>query len=818
VGGEPDQWLALQIAYDALEDAGCTDLPPEVRARTGIVLGKGTYLNGGNAIAVQRGLVVSQTLALLKQLRPEYTEEELELLREEMKRALPPIGPETVPGLIPNIIVGRIANRLDLMGPSYTVDAACASSLVAIQLAMRDLLDGACDLALAGGSQVWMPVPTLNVFCQLGALSRTERIRPFDKDADGTLLGEGIGMVVLKRMEDAVRDGDRVYAAIRGVGVASDGRGMSVMAPRVDGQELALRKAYADAEVSPSSIGLIEAHGTGTPVGDVVELESLTRVFGLRDGGLPGCAIGTVKSMISHTIPAAGVAGIIKLALSLYHRVLPPTLNCEQPNPKLELEKTPFYVNTETRPWIHGGTEPRRAGINAFGFGGINAHAVLEEVATDVRLDHLPPWDAEVFILQGASTAAVAETARRLARRLEASGPSYSLADLAYTLNCCAPAGGHAVRLAIVAADFEDLRAKLERAAARLDEADCRRIKDMAGIYYEAEPLGRAGKVVFVFPGEGAQYAGMLGDLCLHFPEVRQAFDRTDRLYRDHPRGYLTSDSVCPRPAFTDDERRNAEAQLMQMDIAVEAVLTANQAMDEVLRRLDIRPDAAVGHSTGEYSAARSAGVLQVDTEESFVAFCSALNRCYEAAESRDDLPRAVLLAVGADRERVDAVAQEAGGDIFVAMDNCLHQAVLVGEPAAAERARAILDRDALIYNELPYDRAVHTPLFAAYAGELRDVFADVAVGTASTVVYSCTTAAPYPADPDTVRELFVDHWTSPVEFRRTVERLYDDGARVFVEAGPRGNMTAFIDDILRGRSYCAVPANQQRRSGIMQL
>jgi len=818
VGGEPDQWLALQIAYDALEDAGCTDLPPEVRARTGIVLGKGTYLNGGNAIAVQRGLVVSQTLALLKQLRPEYTEEELELLREEMKRALPPIGPETVPGLIPNIIVGRIANRLDLMGPSYTVDAACASSLVAIQLAMRDLLDGACDLALAGGSQVWMPVPTLNVFCQLGALSRTERIRPFDKDADGTLLGEGIGMVVLKRAEDAVRDGDRIYAVIRGVGVSSDGRGMSVMAPRVEGEQLALRRAYDEAGVSPASVGLVEAHGTATAVGDVVEIQALTHVFGPRASDLPPCALGTVKSMISHTIPASGVAGIIKLALSLYHRVLPPTLNCDEPNPKLELEKTPFYINTETRPWIHGGAEPRRAGINAFGFGGVNAHAVLEEVPAALPLDHMPSWGSEVFVLQGDSQTALATEARRLAWRVEAADPPFRLTDLAYTLNCTSPRRENALRLAIVAESSTDLVTKLRRAADKLEQPDCRRIKDISGIYHEMLPLGREGKLVFVFPGEGAQYPNMLDDLCLHFPEVREMFDRSDRLYRDHPRGYVTSDWVFPRPAFSEEERRTAETRLMQMDIAVESVLTANQAMHSILQRLRLQPDACVGHSTGEFSAAHAAGVLVIDTDERFIEFCRGMHRCYSDATSRDDLPRAVLLAVGAERERVEAIAREVGGSIYVAMDNCLHQAVLVGDATAAERARSILARDGLIYSELPYDRAVHTPLFAQFADDLRDVFAGVRIGHATTPLYSCTTTGLYPAEAGAIRELFVEHWTRPVEFRRTIEKLYEAGARVFVEVGPRGNMTGFIEDILRGRPYCAVPANLQRRTGLAQL
>jgi acyl transferase domain-containing protein len=346
VGGEPDQWLALRIAEAALSDAGANELPRHIRERTAVVLGKGTYLNGGNAICVQRGLVIGQTLELIRRLHPEYTDAQLQELREEMQRCLPSLGPETVPGLIPNIVVGRIANRLDFMGPTYTVDAACASSLLAVQLAVRDLLRGDCDLALAGGAQVWMPVPTLNLFCRLGALSRREQIRPFDRNADGTLLGEGIGMVVLKRLADAERDGDRVYAVVRGVGVASDGRAVGVMAPRVEGEELALRRAYAEAGLEPDSVGLIEAHGTGTPVGDAAEVQALGRVFGERNGEQPRRALGTVKSMISHTIPAAGVAGLIKASLALYHRVLPPTLNCEEPNPELGLERTPFYINT----------------------------------------------------------------------------------------------------------------------------------------------------------------------------------------------------------------------------------------------------------------------------------------------------------------------------------------------------------------------------------------------------------------------------------------------------------------------------------------
>ena len=380
-GGEPDQWLALRVAREALADAGYGGEIPE-RERTGVILGKGTYLNRGNLTVVQHGKVIDQTLEILATLHPEFSAEEIRMLRQEFKRLLPPFNPDTVPGLIPNIIAGRIANRLDLMGPSYTVDAACASSLIAIDMATRDLRTRALDLVIVGGSHIVTPVQVMMLFCQLGALSRRQEIRPFDRGADGTILGEGVGMAILKRREDAERDGHRIYAVIKGAGVASDGRGLSVMAPRVEGEVMALQRAYQNASMSPETVGLVEAHGTGTPVGDVTEVRALSRVFGARAGGPPRCALGSVKSMLGHLMPAAGIAGVIKTAMALHHKVLPPTLHCEEPHPELELDRTPFYINTEPRPWIHGTRRhPRRAGVNAFGFGGINAHVILEEHA-----------------------------------------------------------------------------------------------------------------------------------------------------------------------------------------------------------------------------------------------------------------------------------------------------------------------------------------------------------------------------------------------------------------------------------------------------
>ena len=284
VGGEPDQWLALKLARDALIDAGYADAPDEIKRRTAVILGRGQYPDAGSVNAIQHSLIVSQTLDIIRSVRPDLGESEIEEFRQQLKGSLPRFGADIAPALTPNMTVGRIANRFNLMGPNYAIDAACASSLVAIKMASRELLNGDCDMALAGGSQVWTSMPILSVFGQMGALSRSERIRPFDKEADGTILGEGVGLVVLKRLSDAERDGDRIYAVVRGIGIASDGKSNGLMAPRVEGQVLAMQRAYEDAGVSPDTVELIEAHGTGTPVGDAVEIRSMTEVFGKRRG------------------------------------------------------------------------------------------------------------------------------------------------------------------------------------------------------------------------------------------------------------------------------------------------------------------------------------------------------------------------------------------------------------------------------------------------------------------------------------------------------------------------------------------------------
>jgi len=814
-GTEPDQFLALRVAHEALTDAGYSDGQPD-RSRIEVVLGRGTYINRGFINAVQHAMMIDQTLRIIKELHPEHTDQELAELKRELKKSLPPFNAEVVPGLVPNMITGRIMNRLDFMGTNYIIDAACASSLIAIDHGLRDLAAGRCDVAIVGGVHASTPPPIMLVFCQLNALSRKANLRPFGKDPDGTLLGEGLGMLVLKRVEDAERDGDGIYAVIKGVGTASDGRALGLLTPRVDGEELALRRAYESAGISPNTIGLIEAHGTGTPVGDATEIETLTRVFGPKNGS-QSCAVGSVKSMISHTMTAAGAAGVIKAALALHHKILPPTL-CEEPNPDLELEKTPFYINTETRPWIHGPSEaPRRAGVNAFGFGGINAHVILEEYVGKGEAERpnlLQRWESELVLLQGESRQELLQRIQSLEQYVRKT-KEVELKNIAYTLNTRQPQ--RPFRLAVVATAADDLIKKLAYAAKRLEDPNCRQIKEREGVYYFSEPLAPQGKVALLFPGEGSQYRNMLSDLCCRFPEVRQQFDLMDRAFLNHGSSYLPSQSVFPPPTAGNSE--TDEQKLWQMDIACGTVFIASQGILSLLNRLKVPADCVVGHSTGEYSALMAAGALRVENEDQLIRHIIDLNRIYQDMSTRNEIPQGLLLAVGGVEQRtIEAVIAESPDPIHIAMDNCPHQLVLCGSRPAMEWASSRLASEGAICTPLPFERAYHTALFEPVCAALKDFFAALPLTVPAVPIYSCTTAGPMPDDVEKIRELALGQWARPVRFRETIENLYAAGVRIFIEVGPKGNLTGFVDDVLKSQPHLAVASDSPRRAGTTQL
>ncbi|HXG13411.1 MAG TPA: acyltransferase domain-containing protein [Gemmataceae bacterium] len=408
-----------------------------------------------------------------------------------------------------------------------------------------------------------------------------------------------------------------------------------------------------------------------------------------------------------------------------------------------------------------------------------------------------------------------------LCRRIQAlldylnNNPAVSLKDLAFTLNTDLPAGG--CRLAVIAGSAAELQARLSRAAGRLADAACRQINDRQGVYFTDKPLHPEGKLAVLFTGEGAQYLGMLSDLCAEFPEVAEHFAICDRLSLDAGgRAQPISRAFLPPADATDEERAAAEQELWRLDNAVGSVLMTNWGIYHVLRKLGLEADAFAGHSAGEISALAGAGAL--DADEFLFAQLFALGHLLRQQEDDGHVADAVLLAAGAGRQTVAEVSARLGRDVHLAMDNCPHQTVLAGPSEVMAAVEAELRARGVVCERLPFRRPYHTPLFEPHLGPIARMFDALPVRPPRQPVYSCVTARPFPADPAEIRRLAVAHWATRVEFTRLIEQMYADGVRVFVESGPRGNLTSFVEDILRGRPALAVAADLPRRSGLTQL
>ena len=817
-GSDPDHLIALKIARDALRDAGYLDRKID-GSRAGVVIARGTYGNRGMAGMLSRGFFMDQMMDVVRQLRPDFSEAQIRELQTDLKKQLPPYGGDMVGVLTPNVIASLIANRLDFMGPAYIVDAACASSLIAIDAAAQELASGRCDLMLAGGTQVQTPPQLFIQFCQINALSR-DRLRPFQKGSEGTLLGEGCGMLVLKRLADAERDGDKIYAVIKGIGVSSDGKAKGLLAPRLEGEILAMQRAYDSSGIDPQTVDLVEAHGTGTSVGDKTEVESLNAIFGARGMG-PHIAISAVKSMIGHCLPGTGAASMIKTALALHHKVLPPML-CDEPDPALGLERTPFYINNETRPWIHGGDTPRRAGVNAFGFGGINVHVILEEYVPNAQSPHPvrapllnTPAASELILLAAETHAQLVGLGRAVLGHLRSPQPP-TLAEIAKA--SAGLAGSKAHRLAIVAESHEELGKKLEQALEKL-AAGAKPFKTRGGVQYGHGEA--SGKLCVLFPGEGSQYSGMLSELCVHFPQVRDWFDFIEE--GAHARGGRSRAEVLfPAPTLISSARREElELALYDMDLGAESVFAASLGLQALYDDLGLKPDAMLGHSTGENTALTACKVRRYDRREEVAEAVQDVNAIYRKLEAEGRIVQGSLLTVGGlTRDtRAGLLADLANSGMQLAMDNCPNQVVLFGAPAAASRLRERLAAEGAICQELPFGRAYHTPLFKPLADAFRAYFKSLDFGPGSVPLYSARSCAPFPAQADAMRELTAQQWENPVRFTETIERLYADGYRIFLEVGPSANLSAFVSDTLRAQpDVIALSSNSRRKPALAHL
>jgi acyl transferase domain-containing protein len=505
---DPAQLMALKAAAGALDDAGYGDGGFD-RDRASVVYATGS----GGAADLPAGFL----LRLL--LRTHGVP--LAALPPALDAFLPELTEDGLPGVLTSVIAGRVANRLDLGGKNLTVDSACASVLVALDIACNELTGGSSDMVLLGGVDLHNGAQDYVSFSAAQALSRRGRCASFDRSADGMTLAEGAGCLVLKRLADARRDGDRIYAVVKGVAGSSDGRHLGLTAPNQAGQVKAVRRTYAEAGMSPTAVGLVEAHGTGTPTGDRIELRTTTEVF-VEAGAAPASVvIGSVKSNIGHIKCAAGIASLIKAARAMYHGVQPPTLHVTEPNEVWDPESSPFVFLDRARPWLD---ERRLTAVSGFGFGGTNFHAVLENdgpgVVPAVGRHH---WPAELLALRAPSDAALDQRLGALVARLEAALDGLHQADRWRLRDVAAAesaAGDGPVRLAVVARDLPDLAAKLAAArsgapAAGVHRPPAERANGHAG--------GPAPRVALLLPGPGAARPGMAGDLLVAFPALRAA-------------------------------------------------------------------------------------------------------------------------------------------------------------------------------------------------------------------------------------------------------------------------------------------------------
>ncbi len=798
---EPLQLLLLEAVRQAIDDAGYTNRPFE-RERAAAILGVG---GGGMPLSVSYGFracmplvdsipgvpIKSDTIiALGEGILPEWTE-------------------DSFPGILLNVAAGRVSNRFNLGGPNMAIDAACGSSLAALYAGVRELTTGTSDIAVVMGADCVQTPYAYVAFSKTHALSPKGRCRPFDAGADGIALAEGIGVSVLKRLADAERDGDRIYAVIKGIGASSDGRDKGLTAPRAEGQLRALHRAYDQARLSPARVGLVEAHGTGTVVGDQTEATAIGKLF--RDAGGPAqsCALGSVKSMIGHSKCAAGLAGLIKACFALHHKVLPPTL-AEKPNPKANLDGGPLYLNTEARPWVHGADYPRTAGVSAFGFGGTNFHTVLEEYTGDylnAPSAGFREWPAELVLFRRPDKAGLLAAVTHCRDALAAGGKP-TLPDLAAAAWQASRNGAGQPTLAVVATSLADLKDKLDAALAALPMAAGEHT-DPRGLYYSEKPTPAAGSVAFLFPGQGSQYPDMLAQQAMAFPEVREVLDAAERTLLDkldRPLGRF----VYPPSPFTPEQEAANRTDLQRTEVAQPAVGAASLGMVKLLAALGVTPDFLAGHSYGEYAALAAAGAM---------GEADLFRLSHRRGEVIRDAAGPSTGGMAAVEGTADAVAAALKGvaEVWVANHNSPQQTVIAGSDAGLTAAAAKLQAAGLRSQRIPVACGFHSPLIAGARKPLAEALAAVRFAAPSKPVFSNTTAAPH-GSPDGIGKQLAEHLVAPVRFQSEIEAMHAAGARVFVEVGPQAVLTGLTQRILAGKPHAAVASDLKTRPGVVQL
>jgi phthiocerol/phenolphthiocerol synthesis type-I polyketide synthase E len=678
----------------------------------------------------------------------------------------------------------RVSYKLRLRGPSVAVQTACSTSLVAVHMAGQALLSGECDIALAGGVTVRAQEKTGYVFQPEGNYSPDGHCRAFDAKARGAVSSNGVGIVVLKRLEDALADRDNIRAIIRGSAINNDASTkVGYTAPSVEGQSNAIIAAHAMADVRPETIGYIETHGSGTAFGDPVEIEALTRAFRASTNCKRFCAIGSVKTNIGHVHTAAGVAGLIKTILALEHKSIPPSLYFETPNPRIDFDNSPFYVITALCPW-HADGYPRRAGVSSFGIGGTNAHVVLEEAPPEASSGPSRPW--QLCAMSAKTTAALEAVTRNLVRHLKQS-PSLDMADVAYTLNIGRKPFAH--RRVVVCQNLGD-------AVSALETSDAAKV-------LTATSKSKERPVAFMFPGLGDHYVNMAWDLYQYEPIFREHLDHCCDLLQSQSGIDLRSALYPPteRPAEVPpqanaasssnsrlDLRRivgrdsaqpsSATQQLSRSSLAQPAVFGVEYALARLWMAWGVRPQAMIGYSIGEYVAACLAGVFSLE---------DALLLLTERARMIDELGGGAMLAVPIPEEQVARLLPDC--DISLAAINGPSSCVIAGTIGAIESAERRLAEREVASHRVQASHAFHSKLMEPIADDLTRVARSVTLNPPLLPYVSGVTgdwvAAEDVADPG----YWARHMCRPVRFAAGVRKLWQASNRILLEVGPGQNL-----------------------------
>ncbi len=736
---DPQQRFSILVAREAIQDAGyrIAELPERTGVYMGVTASEWRTLLGGRVVAQ---LMASGQLG--------EAPDDLEVLARAVQNVVPS-RPFSAPGALANMIAAAVAQELDLHGPAYTVDAACASAMVAVENAVMALRAGTVDCALAGGVYLALSPENHIAFSRIGAISRSGRCLPFDARADGFVQGDGAGVVLLKRLDDAERDGDRIYAVIRGIASNNDGRGDGPMAPILEGQVEAIRRAWEDAGGDRArSLGYLETHGTGTTVGDHTELTGLVRALGER---VDRAALGSSKANVGHTMSAAGIAGLLRAVLAIHHRTLPPMAGFESPKSDLGLERTPFFIPKAPVPW----EGERVAGVSSFGFGGTNVHAVLDAPPERDR----PAADRhELLAWSARSEAELREVAAHIADAL-AGGASLAAVVRALSVRTPLP-----YRAALVAGDRSAALAPL-RAFVRGEETPVR-----TGHAPEAPKLG------LLFPGQGAQRIGMLADARKRFPVIDETLRSMDALLPLRP---SLLELLYPDTRSESVDEDTARAQITDTAACQPVMYACGVALTRLLEQVGVEPFAAAGHSLGEFNAAVVGGVLSAEDGARFVAA-----RGRAMAEVPGD--GGAMAAVLAPRAEVEPLLVDG---VVIANINHPRQVVVSGTSEGVARVVEAATEAGLRAKPLEVSHAFHSPIFDDL--DATPWLEGITLNDPMCLVASGIDSRPY-ADAASARQVFLRHTRSPVDFVGALEQMVDAGADLLLQVGAGGPLASF--------------------------